>query len=88
MRDRDEPITVDGEPSKRYGVSCDGETLGSYETVQEAWDAWKMHERDILPVLKKNSKRSLGRYVYRDGRKEMTFEQFRMAREREKSCKT
>jgi hypothetical protein len=81
-------MTVDGEPTKRYGVSCDGEVVGSYDTVQEAWDAWKAHQRDILPVLKRNSKRSLGRYVYRVGRKEMTFEQFRMAREREKSGKT
>ncbi len=71
-----ENLTVEGEPSKRYGVAYGGEIIGSYDTAKEAWEAYRKYDDLIRSVVDRKKKY---RYSFRDGRKEISIEQFRKA---------
>ena len=76
LRDNDS-IHIEGDPVKRYGLSCDGETLGSWDTANEAWAFFQYYRDKIEPVLKpRSSKRRLWRYEFRDSREYMIPEYF------------
>ena len=80
----DDP-TIPGGPSKRYGVVCDGDRVGSgYDTATEAEEAWKEHRDKILSVLRKIDKRVRGQYEFFDARKQITAQELMRAAKAEK----
>lgn len=79
----DEPYIIEGEPAKLVRITSDVGDVGGYDTLAEAWEGYREHRDKLLPILKKRSKKAEGRYWFFVGRKEMTFEQFRFAMEKE-----
>ena len=69
-------MKIEGEPSKRYGVSYGGQIVGSYNTAKEALEAYRKYEDLIRPVTDRDKKY---RYAFRDGRTQITMEQLRCA---------
>jgi len=67
-------MQIEGESTKRYRLSYWGTFLGSYDTAQEALKAWESHNRIVRPVIDQKSE---GRYIIRDGRKEITIADLR-----------
>jgi hypothetical protein len=73
----DDGIKIEGAPLKRYGLSCDGETLGSWDTATEAWEFFQEYRDKMEPFLKPRiNKRRSWRYEFRDNRDYMIPEYF------------
>ena len=69
-------MQVEGEPSKRFKLAYWGVFIGSYETAKEAVAKLDEHDKLMRPVIDRGNE---GRYVVRDGRKEITIGDLRKA---------
>jgi hypothetical protein len=76
-----EGMKIEGEASKRYGVSYGGQTLGSWDTAKDAWGSYLQYEKVVRPVTDRDKKY---RYSVRDGRKEITITELGQRTKREK----
>jgi hypothetical protein len=65
LTDRVHVMKIEGEVSKRYGLSYGGDTIGSYETAKEAGSAYENYEKLIRPMTDPKKK---FRYSIHDGR--------------------
>jgi hypothetical protein len=67
-------MVVEGEASKRYGVSYGGQIVGSWDTATGAWQGYRDYEDKIRPVADRKKQYT---YTFREGRKEITLEKLR-----------
>jgi hypothetical protein len=73
-------LTIEGERSKRYGVSYGGQVLGSWDTAKEAWESYVRYEKIVRPVTDRDKKY---RYSVWDGRKTITIAELGQRAKRE-----
>jgi hypothetical protein len=76
-------MKIEGERSKRYGLSYRGVTVGSYDTAKELLEQHRHYEDVVRPTVDPKRK---GRYRIRDGNKEITLAELRRAVEREEQA--
>jgi len=78
-------IKVEGELLKRYTLSYWGEFMDSYDTATEALSRYDKHNQVIRAVIDPKRK---GRYTIRDGNKEITIRDLRIAGKKEQAAAT
>jgi hypothetical protein len=70
---------AEGEPTKRYRLSYDGKSLGSYDSATATLESYESYET-IRPIV---DRKNQGRYKIRDGKRVLTIRELREAAARE-----